>query len=195
MLDYELMYKGLIDVTKTVVGSRLSTMPLETGVTPSVSKARTGRPQVDSPYVTIDLGATIQPLGEVLDSYLDTTTNLPTYEILHEVFFTWRCYGKDAESILQQFRSSLITPYTIHKILRTTGGLALREKGAVTPSPTLLSTRYREGSRLTCSFYIVDKFTDPHQEGDYITRIKGDGELVTGKNGNILVPFDTGEVI
>ena len=190
MLDYELMYKGLIDVTKTVVGSRLSTMPLETGTTPSVSKARTGRPQADSPYITIDLGATIQPLGEVLDNYLDVDTQLPTYEILHEVFFTWRCYGKDAESILQQLRSSLVTPYTIHSILSTTGGLALREKGAVTPSPTLLSTRYREGSKLTCSFYIVDKFTDPSQEGDYITRVQGDGKLITGKNGDKILNFD-----
>ena len=190
MLDYELMYKGLIDVTKTVVGSRLSTMPLETGTTPSVSKARTGRPQADSPYITIDLGATIQPLGEVLDSYLDVDTQLPTYEILHEVFFTWRCYGKDAESILQQLRSSLVTPYTIHSILSTTGGLALREKGAVTPSPTLLSTRYREGSKLTCSFYIVDKFTDPYQEGDYAISLKGDGKLITGVNGDIPLPID-----
>lgn len=190
MLDYELMYKGLIDTTKTVVGNRLSTTPLETGTTPSVSKARTGRPQVDTPYITIDLGATIQPLGEVLDSYLDGDTGLPTYEIYHEVFFTWRCYGEDSESILQQFRSSLVTPYTIHNILNTTGGLALRDKGAVIPSPTLLSTRYREGSRLTCSFYIVDKFTDPYQEGDYAVSLKGDGKLITGVNGDIPIPID-----
>jgi hypothetical protein len=190
MLNYELMYKGLIDVTKTVVGSRLSTTPLETGTTPSVSKARTGRPQVDSPYITIDLGATIQPLGEVLDSYLDSDIGLPTYEILHEVFFTWRCYGDESESILQQFRSSLVTPYTINNILSTTGGLAIRDKGAVIPSPTLLSTRYREGSRLTCSFYIVDKFTDPYQEGDYAISLKGDGKLITGVNGDIPLPID-----
>lgn len=190
MLDYELMYKGLIDTTKAVVGHRLSTTPLATGTTPSVSRARTGRPQVDTPYITIDLGATIQPLGEVLDSYLDCDTGLPTYEILHEVFFTWRCYGEDSESILQQFRSSLVTPYTINNILSTTGGLALRDKGAVIPSPTLLSTRYREGSRLTCSFYIVDKFTDPYQEGDYAVSLKGDGKLITGVNGDIPIPID-----
>jgi len=190
MLDYELMYKGLIDTTKTVVGHRLSTTPLATGTTPSVSKARTGRPQVNTPYITIDLGATIQPLGETLDSYLDCDTGLPTYEILYEVFFTWRCYGENAESILQEFRSSLITPYTLNNILNTTGGLAVRNKGTVSSSPSLLSTRYREGSVLRCSFYIVDKITDPYQQGDYLTTLKGDGKLITGVNGDIPVPID-----
>ena len=190
MLDYDLMYQGLIDTTKNVVGHRLSRTPLATGTTPSVSRARTGRPQVDTPYITIDLGATIQPSGERLDSYLDCDTGLPTYEILYEVFFTWRCYGENAESILQQFRSTLVTPYTIHNILNTTGGLALREKGTVSPAPTLLSTRYREGSILRCSFYIVDKFTDPYQEGDYAISLKGDGKLITGVNGDIPVPID-----
>jgi hypothetical protein len=190
MLNYDLMYDGLIATTKAVVGNRLSTTPLQSGTTPSVSRARTGRPQADTPYITLDLGVTIQPSGEVLDSYLDEDTNLPTYEILYEVFFTWRCYGEDSESILQQFRSSLITPYTINNILSTTGGLALRAKGEVVPTPTLLSTRFREGSRLTCSFYIVDKFIDPYQEGDYAITLNGDGDLITGVNGDIPVPID-----
>lgn len=190
MLNYDLMYNGLIATTKAVVGNRLSTTPTETGTTPSVSRARTGRPQVDTPYITIDLGNTIQPLGEVLDAYLDEDTQLPTYEILHEVFFTWRCYGEDSESILQQFRSSLVTPYTINNILSTTGGLAIHIRGDVIPTPTLLSTRFREGSKLTCSFYIVDKFSDPYQEGDYAITLKGDGNLVTGVDGDIPVPID-----
>ena len=42
MLDYDKMYEGLIQVTKDTVGTLLSTTPLQTGTTPSVSRERTG---------------------------------------------------------------------------------------------------------------------------------------------------------
>lgn len=190
MLNYELMYKGLLDFTKEVVGSRLSTTPLTTGTTPSVFKARTSRGEVDSPYITLDLGQTIEPLGHLKNAYLDEITNLPTYEKFYEVFFTWRCYGKDSESILQQLQGSLSLPFAMNYICTNTGGLTLHERGSITPSPTLLSTKYREGANLTASFYITDVIVDPLQEGDYIITVEGDECLISGAEGDIESPFE-----
>mgnify|MGYP003648504706 CR=1 FL=1 len=190
MLNYELMYKGLIDFTKAVVGSRLSETQLQVGTTPSVSKARTSRNEVGTPYITIDLGRTIEPLGHLKNAYLDEITNLPTYEKFYEVFFTWRCYGKDSESILQQLQGSLSLPFAMNYICTNTGGLTLHDRGSIIPAPTLLSTKYREGANITASFYITDVIVDTLQEGDYIVTIDGDQCLVSGAGGDIESPFE-----
>lgn len=189
MLDYDSMYRGLIQTTKDTVGGLLSTTPLQTGTTPSVSRERTGRPQPDTPYITLDLESTILPSGWLLNSYVDETSGLPTYEILYEVFFTWRCFGKNAQSILQQFHSFLSTPTVRDQIRATTPDLGFHNRGEVLSTPSLVTTDYLEGATLTVSFYCIDTLVDPLQTGDYILSAEGEGKLITGINGDILVPI------
>lgn len=190
MLDYDKMYEGLIQVTKDIVGTLLSTTPLQTGTTPSVFRDRTGRPQPDTNYITLDLENTILPSGWLLNSYVDDNNNsLPTYEILYEVFFTWRCFGKNSQSILQQFHSFLSTPTVRDTIRSSTPDLGFHNRGEVLSTPTLVSTDFLEGASMTVSFYVIDTLVDPLQTGDYIVSAEGEGTLKTGVNGDILVPI------
>lgn len=189
MLDYDKMYEGLIEVTKLSVGSSLSTMKTQTSTTPSVFRARTGRPQPDLPYITLDLESTILPSGWLLNSYVDSVSNLPTYEIFYEVFFTWRCFGDNSMGILQQLHSYLSAPSVQGAIREKTPDLGFHNRGEVLSTPSLATTDYLDSASLTVSFYCTDTIVDPLQTGDYILSLEGEGTLITGKNGDIPVPI------
>lgn len=189
MLDEDLIENALVGFVKEMVGSDLATITNPSGTTAAVIKARSGGPRPDLPYITVDVTNFILPSGWLLHQYFNESDEL-TYEVLYEMFVDFKCFGDQSKDIMRKFHRYLSIPELSDKIKADVFGASIQQQGTVLNTPDILSTDFEEGATLTVSFYIIDTITNPLQEGDYILDIMGDGNLVTGVNGDLSVDID-----
>lgn len=188
MINYDELYANLISVTKAVVGNRLSTTNTQTGTTPTVYKHYSSRPKPNLPYITINIDDTILPSGWLLHAGIDDETDKPVYTVLYEIFVTWRCYGTNSRSILQQLQTSFSMPSVRQAMNSTNIEVGISKRGTIIDSPDLLSTEWQEGATMSgVSFYINDTEEDPLEVGTIIEKMSADGLLKTGATGDIPV--------
>lgn len=191
MLDRGAITAGLIQIVRDIVGSQLSTYEVDGNDIPAVVSARLEGWKLDLPFMTVDVNNFILPSGWLLHSYFDDTDTM-TYEILYEMFVDFKCFGNGSQDILRRLHSSFSMSPIRGRITDEVFGASVQIQGEVISTPDLLSTNYEEGATLTSSFYIIETLQDPTGEVlETIEDVVGQGTLITGVDGDIIIDIDT----
>lgn len=178
-LDINTVTNSLIAVVRDLVGTRLSTLPTQSGTTPSVISNRSGVPKPNHPYAVVDhIG--LNKIGySTRASYLDSN-----FDEVDEFDYTGRFLiqfngnnTSDVLSICSELKDRLFTSKGKRSFtLRTDGiNVGILSVSDIDFIPTRLSTEFEEVARLTIDLSLRSLIVDETTE--VIESVDVDGKL------------------
>lgn len=176
VFDPDAIVGSVIGVLTSMVGTRLSLLPLPDGTnstTPAIIFDNTNAPQPALPFITVAYNGSSDNTGFVIDSGVTEETDpddppnkrfYPYFDKLTNFAITIRCEGIASQSILQEVRNKFILER--HRgTLRTEVFTTIDQMYPIQRTPDLLSTEYREIASMTINMHTVDRLIDFDDNG------------------------------
>lgn len=157
---------GIKDLTRVLIGSRLSTMKTGSGTSPSVVVNRSGTTKLKFPYAIVDHVGLRRYGRDSSAQYFDENEDEVT-EFDHILRYSVQVNGgisDDTQSICNELASRLTTSQGMSLIDEHLVGARLLTISSPTFLSALMVTDYEEATRITIDFTVKDLIVDTTTE-------------------------------
>jgi hypothetical protein len=183
-IAFDVITDELIRVAREEVGSKLSTIEIETGLVPSVILSRDTGTLPDYPYITVDKIVVDDSGSWLMQSGVNTDGN-PYFSSYYRILFQYTVYGEDAFDIAHELKGKFRIGRILDEVKTNTTG-EVEDVFAVNSLPEKLSTRFVEVAGFTLNFSITDTVID--EQTGYISTINIDNSVNNTLDSTIVVP-------
>jgi hypothetical protein len=175
-IDYDAIRQKFISVVKDGVGTSLSTSGQVGSEFPSVIQRRPDGPKPDYPYIDLDILSTQDEGGWTSSQGVDSNGDL-FYETHKELLINFRCYGGDAQNIMNDLSGYMRQLHLVQDDLRETLASSIVNVFNVTSIPIQLNDKWIESADFNLTFNTIDRITDTTVGYGEIEIVHLDGEL------------------
>ena len=191
-IDYDAVFDCFIEIARNGVGSQLATIGPTGTEFPAVIKARQPGPQLDMPYIQLDLIGTTQTeyflQGYAINPEDDTEV---IYETPYKLLLQYSIFGGNAQAIAHDLEAYFRLPDVLDKIETDTTG-TLEETFGIDSLPEQLATnKWLEVAQFNLTFNIVDRYIS--STDGTIRTISIDGEVFRDENDPDPLEFNVTE--
>lgn len=176
-IDYDAIRDKFIVVIKDGVGGSLAQIGQAGSRYPAVIKRRPDAPKPDYPYIDIDVLSTKDEGGWASDQGVDENGFL-FYATHKQLLINIRCYGGDAQNIMNSLSGYLRQLHIVQDDLRATLGSSIVTVFDITSMPVKLSDKWIESADFNLIFNTIDTITDTTSGYGEIDTVHLDGGLL-----------------